>query len=73
MDDWATSYSSYKRRIEDSFGQLLGPRAKVATIQALPNVIEACITESIESRNNGVNVLNEDNGVKTTKDGAITW
>lgn len=73
VDDWATSYSSYKRRIEDSFGQLLGPRAKVATIQALPNVIEACITESIEGRNNGVNVLNEDNGVKTTKDGAITW
>ena len=71
VDDYATSYSSYKSRIEKSFGQLLGPRSKVATIEALPNVIEACIAESIDGRNGGTPVLNED--VNTTEDGSIRW
>lgn len=71
VDDVATSYRSYKGRIENSFGQLLGPRSKVATIEALPNVIEACIAESIDGRNGGTPVLNED--VKTTEDGSIRW
>ena len=71
IDDHSTCYRSYKDRIENTFGQLLGDRAKVASIDALPNVIEACISETIAARNGGAGVLNE--GAKTKPDGTITW
>lgn len=72
IDDHSTCYRSYKDRIENTFGQLLGDRAKVASIDALPNVIEACISETIAARNGSTTaVLNE--GAKTKPDGTITW
>ena len=71
IDDRSTCYRSYKDRIENTFGQLLGDHAKVASIDALPNVIEACISETIAARNGGAGVLNE--GAKTKPDGTITW
>lgn len=72
IDDRSTCYRSYKDRIENTFGQLLGDRAKVASIDALPNVIEACISETIAARNGSTTtVLNE--GTKTKQDGTITW
>jgi hypothetical protein len=70
IDDESTSYRSYKGRIENTFGQLLGTRAKVASINALPNVIEACISETISARNGGTPVLNETN---QSDDGTIKW
>ena len=67
IDDDDTSYSSYKGRIEKTFGQLLGTRSKVATINSLPTVIESCISETITERNGGT-VLNETNG-----GGEVSW
>jgi hypothetical protein len=45
-----SSYSYYANRIENSFGQLLGPRYKASTIQKLAENICECITESINGR-----------------------
>lgn len=40
-------YQRYKRDVDNSFGQFLGTRYKVATIDSLAQVIEDCITESV--------------------------
>ena len=69
IDDHSTCYSSSKDRIANTFGQLLGDRAKVSSINTLPAVIEACIAETIQSRND--NVLNED--TCDSGDGTISW
>lgn len=41
-------YRYNKKQIEDSFGQLLGPNYKIATVDTLAAVIETCIGESVE-------------------------
>ena len=48
VDDDETSYRSYKKYIEESFGKLLGDRYKVSTINTLAKTIEDCITEAIQ-------------------------
>jgi hypothetical protein len=50
IDDDATCYSYNKRSIEETFGELLGDKAKVASINTLPKIIEDCITETIKNR-----------------------
>ena len=50
IDDDATCYSYNKRSIEETFGELLGKKAKVASINTLPKVIEDCIAETIKNR-----------------------
>ena len=47
VDSPDDSYRRYARDIESSFGQILGNRLKVATIQQLAGTIEACINESV--------------------------
>ena len=47
VDSPKDCYSSYKEDIEKSFGQLLGPNLKVATINNLAQVIEECIMTSV--------------------------
>ena len=63
VDSPRDSYQYYKNDIENSFGQLLGSRFKVASIDNLAQVIESCITESVQgySDSSHVNTAN-DNG-----------
>lgn len=48
VDSPRDSYQYHKNDIENSFGQLLGSRFKVASIDNLAQVIESCITESVQ-------------------------
>lgn len=62
VDSPRDSYQFHKNDIENSFGQLLGSRFKVASIDNLAQVIESCITESVQkSDSSHVNTAN-DNG-----------
>ena len=47
VDSPRDCYQRYKRSVDHSFGQFLGTRYKVATIDSLAQVIEDCITESV--------------------------
>ena len=47
VDDIATNYSYHKNGIKKTFGQLIGNRLKVATLQTLAKTIEDCIAESV--------------------------
>ena len=40
-------YRRYKKEVDKSFGELLGPRYKISTIDGLADTIEECISESI--------------------------
>lgn len=56
-------YQRYEYAVDNSFGQALGDRYKVATIDSLAQVIEDCITESV--RQSGVSRKTADNeGIK---------
>lgn len=71
VDDPHDCYSRYKNDIKRTFGEVLGQRLKVSTINNLSNTIVECITDSIESSGSAVadvpakNVINEN--------GEITW
>lgn len=66
VDDSHDSYWRYKDDIKKSFGQLLGARLKVSTINNLANVIEECIKDSV-----GEKVILSDTA--TNENGEITW
>lgn len=59
VDSPHSSYTYYQRDVDNSFGQLLGSRYKVSSIDNLTQVIENCITESVQGTTLVVN--NEDN------------
>jgi hypothetical protein len=70
VDSDECMYRYYAKKIDESFGQLLGTRLKVSTIQNLAGCIEDCITEAIEGTEKPkdtpvVNPVNED--------GEISW
>lgn len=78
IDDRESCYSMYETDIANTFGQLLGNRYKVSTIQNLAKTIEGCICESIGSGNVSNNTvaepLNEETSeVKYNEKGEITW
>lgn len=50
VDSLHDCYANYKSGIESTFGQMLGPRYKVSTINALAQTIEDCITESVQGQ-----------------------
>lgn len=61
-------YKGYKAEIQKSFGEFLGSRFKVSTIDELASNIEQCITESIEG------TVVESFGKATVNDkGEISW
>lgn len=67
VDHPSTGYRRYKERIENSFGQLLGPRYKVANLDQLSGVIEECILEaggSNTSEQLGTTTVNENGEIK---------
>lgn len=67
VDSSHDCYSSYAQRIANSFGQLLGPRFKVASLNQLAEAVEECITESVQGSNSAptVNTVNAN--------GEISW
>lgn len=79
IDDRESCYSMYETDIANTFGQLLGKRYKVSTIQNLAKTIEGCINESIGSNNVSDDTvaaepLNEETSeVKFNERGEITW
>ncbi len=62
-------YSHYAGQIEKSFGQLLGPRYKVSTINDLAKTIEDCIMDSV----NGSCIPPTTTTTTTNSNGEITW
>ena len=68
VNDPHNCYSSHKDGIENTFGQLLGSRLKVSTINELSKKIEECIGESINSFGSTVsgktNVVNENGEIQ---------
>lgn len=70
INDSDSSYSFYKDEIDKTFGQLLGKRLKISTIQNLAKTIEECISESI----NNVEMLNEEKvETQVSENGEIHW
>ena len=69
VDSPRDCYRSYAKEIEQSFGQILGKRLKVAKIDELAQTIEDCITESIE----GSPAVDVPTTNLLTENGEITW
>lgn len=67
VDDAANCYTAYKDEIQKTFGELLGPKFKVATIDTLAKQIEDCISESIEG------VVNTPAAPQVNENGEISW
>ena len=71
VDDDANSYYHHKNGIENTFGQILGDRLKVSTINNLSKTIEECIDESIEGSSNLNKTVPAQNMIN--ENGEITW
>lgn len=71
VDDNANSYYHHKNGIENTFGQILGNRLKVSTINNLSKTIEECIDESIEGSSNLNETVPAQNMINDN--GEITW
>lgn len=65
VDSPKDCYDRYAKDIESSFGQILGSRLKVATIQQLAGTIEDCIAESVQGAPSSTSFVNEN--------GEISW
>ena len=64
VNDTSTCYKRYKEKIDNSFGQLLGDRLKVATIDSLTDKVIECIDDALN---------NSATGNTTTDSGFISW
>lgn len=76
VDSPRDCYRGYKDQIEKSFGQVLGNRFKVSSVNNLAQTIEECIAESINNSNGGlVDIEMVDTGSNTNinEHGQITW
>lgn len=71
VDDDCNTYHRNKEEIEKSFGQLLGNRFKVSTINGLSSTIEECISESINGSEIIAEVLPAEAAVN--ENGEICW
>ena len=59
VNDGSTCYKRYKDKIDNSFGQLLGDRLKVATIDSLADKVIECIDDALNDTSVGTG---NDNG-----------
>lgn len=71
VDDPHNSYSHHKTGIENTFGQMLGNRLKISTINSLSQTIESCIDESINGNPSVEEIVPAQNMVN--ENGEITW
>ena len=65
IDDEETGYWYYKDKVRNTFGQLLGDRLKVSTLDELAGKIVSCIDESI---NGNLDIM-----TSQTNNGEISW
>jgi len=76
VDDRNCSYRHHATEIQNSFGQLLGSRLKISTIQCLAQTIEDCINESVSGGESFVKAdgafLDSPENNNANKDG-ISW
>lgn len=70
VDDPKDSYRWFKDRIKETFGQLLGQKYMVSTIQKLGATICECVEKSINSSNL---LLGENITTKTNTSNEISW
>ena len=75
VDSPQDSYSYYEKRIKESFGNLLGQRLMISTIDKLGDTICDCIANSVDDGNPSSFVLNEDNKDTSVEnnEGGISW
>lgn len=71
VDDPNNSYVHHKTGIENTFGQMLGNRLKISTINSLSQTIEDCIDESIKGNHSVEEIVPTQNMVN--ENGEITW
>ena len=71
VDDPNNSYVYHKTGIENTFGQMLGNRLKISTINSLSQTIEDCIDESINANHSVEEIVPTQNMVN--ENGEITW
>ena len=67
VDSPRDCYKSYAKNIANSFGQLLGPRFKVSSLDQLAKTIEDCIMESTQG------AVETPAITKTNEKGEISW
>lgn len=67
VDDESSSCEYYKEKIKNSWGQIIGRRLKFSSIDTLAEMIEKCITESVEG------VASEIPSNATNENGEISW
>ena len=60
VDSNSSSYWRYKDGIKETFGELLGDRLKIATINALGGTIYECIEESVNGTTPKETLVNKD-------------
>ena len=67
VDSPYNCYNAYKDDIANSFGQLLGKRLKISTIEKLSDTIEECISEAIDG------ISYEESSTNVNEKGEIHW
>lgn len=67
IDSLHSSYVCHAKEIQETFGELLGSRLRVSTIQDLAKTIEECITEAVQGTSEPLS------DVKVSSSGKISW
>lgn len=70
VNDSGNCYDYHKRGIDETFGDLLGKRLKISTINKLSETIESCIDDSLQSN---PCAGEEPSQVQINENGEISW
>ena len=70
VNDSGNCYDYHKKGIDETFGDLLGKRLKISTINKLSETIESCIDDSLQSN---PCVSEEPSQVQINENGEISW
>lgn len=71
VNDSGNCYDYHKKGIEETFGNLLGKRLKISTINKLSETIESCIDDSLQS--NPCSTGETQSQVQINENGEISW
>lgn len=71
VNDYGNCYNYHKKAIEETFGNLLGKRLKISTINKLSETIESCIDDSLQS--NPCSTGETQSQVQINENGEISW
>ena len=71
IDDTDSSYQRYKHEVDNTWGQFLGKRYLISSIDSLPDTVTKCIDMALGEADN---VKPDDSGqVQMTSNGNISW